>query len=80
MNIIELCAAFALTSSAALIAQLVYDDVEKSIKELDGYPYFMPDDFIKMKRKNNFIFCLVIFITLTILFCTASHFLIFKTY
>lgn len=80
MNTIELCAAFALTSLAAFIAQLVYDDVEKSIKDLDGYPYFMPDDFIKQKRKNNFIFCFVLFATLTILFCTASHFLIFKTY
>lgn len=80
MNTIEICAAFALTSCAAFIAQLVYNDVEKSINKLDGYPYFMPDDFIKMKRKNNFIFCSVIFVTLTILFCTASHFLIFKTY
>jgi uncharacterized membrane protein YjjP (DUF1212 family) len=80
MNILEICAGFALTSFAAFIAQIIYDDVDKSIKNLDGYPYFMPDDFIKQKRNNNFIFCFIIFVTLTFLLCLASHFLIFKTY
>jgi ABC-type uncharacterized transport system permease subunit len=80
MNTLEICAGFALTSFAAFVAQSIYDNVEKSINELDGYPYFMPVDFIKQKRKNNFIFCLIVFITLTLLLCLASHFLIFKTY
>ena len=80
MNIIELCAIFALTSFAALIAQAIYDNVNLSINKLDDYPYFFPDDLIRQKRKNNFIFCCIIFITLTLLLCLASHFLIFKTY
>ena len=80
MNIIELCASFALTFFAAFIAQIIYDNVEKSIKNLDGYPYFMPVAFLKQKRKNNFIFCFIIFATLSLLLCLASHFLIFKTY
>jgi hypothetical protein len=80
MNTLEICASFALTSFAAFVAQSIYDNVDKSIKNLEGYPYFMPNDFVKQKRKNNFIFCFIVFVTLTLLLCLASHFLIFKTY
>jgi ABC-type uncharacterized transport system permease subunit len=80
MNTLEICAGFALTSFAAFVAQAIYDNVNNSINKLDEWPYFMPNDFIQQKRKNNFIFCCIIFITLTLLLCLASHFLIFKTY